>query len=187
MGNDMGILSSDVVKPWSMRRALMRIFRWTGEPDKKSLKFLKLLGPLVQDPKLPKGEVLYNRWKKLQTALESKCTAIQKMQWESTKNYYQYPNSFSADKVNKQFVQKVWDKAGTDGRRLVTLKVSVAATSADWLESGSFGTCLVSAGLLLGGFLAYRCLRRFRKPRRDSFGFLPDSERIDFTHSEMMV
>merc|ERR1711964_720436 len=49
---------------------------------------------------------------------------------------------------------------------------------------------LASATMLLGGYLLFRCLRRCRsppRPKRDSFGFLPDSRRTSFTHPEQMV
>jgi len=54
----------------------------------------------------------------------------------------------------------------------------------------SVTTGLLSSFLLLGGFIAYRCTRRFQakpEPRRDSFGFLSDSRRTSFTHAEKMV
>jgi len=69
-----------------------------------------------------------------------------------------------------------------DARRLASLDPPIGISVATGLLSSSF--------LLLGGFLAYRCMRQFQtkpEPRRDSFGFLTDSRRTSFTHAEKMV
>merc|ERR1711964_64166 len=75
------------------------------------------------------------------------------------------------------------DECCTSGsRRLARFVPRTGMSVATGLLSSSF--------LLLGGFLAYRCMRRFQtkpEPRRDSFGFLSDSRRTSFTHGEKMV
>jgi len=48
-------------------------------------------------------------------------------------------------------------------------------------------TGIASVGFVLGGFLIYRCLRRARQPKRDSFGFLPDSRRDSLTLAEKIA
>merc|ERR1711964_313213 len=75
-----------------------------------------------------------------------------------------------------------WDNC-LDVRRLASLEPSSP-------PGISVTTGLLSSFLLLSGFLAYRCMRRFQakpEPRRDSFGFLSDSRRTSFTHGEKMV
>lgn len=61
---------------------------------------------------------------------------------------------------------------------------ALPAPGSPFLQAG-----LLFAGGVLGGYLLKQCLRRFRKPepRRDSFGFLPNSRRPSLTVPERMV
>jgi len=73
-------------------------------------------------------------------------------------------------------------------RRLATTVLLPAPTCTDSAMSPTIlYTGLASVGFVLGGFLIYRCLRRARQPKRDSFGFLPDSRRDSLTQAEKMV
>merc|ERR1711964_186818 len=95
-------------------------------------------------------------------------------------------------------LQKFLDTEGQDKpvanviRRLVSDPALPGHSDAALPGPSDFPVLSALAGLLiflLAGFLAFRCLRRFRaKPRRDSFGFLPDHEqKFPLNRAERMV